>query len=245
MKKGQANFSSFAPFFIILPIYEEIEPFSFVFLFGHGVKSLSSTNYVRKGIRGEKDMKSILRNFINGILTIVPIILVVYVIFKVFLFLDGILGNFLKPYLREDYIPGIGLLLTFVVITILGWLSTRVFAGAIFRLVDRLLEGIPLIKTLYSVIKDTFNSFLGEKKSFSKVALVTIPGTDVKVIGFITTDDVESFYDPLKDYVAVYIQQTFQIAGFTFLIPKDEIEIIDVKPEDAMKFVVSGGMTSK
>ena len=190
-------------------------------------------------------MKSILRNFINGILTIVPIILVVYVVFKVFLFLDGILGNFLKPYFREDYIPGIGLLLTFVVITILGWLSTRVFAGAIFRLVDRLLERIPLIKTLYTVIKDTFNSFLGEKKSFSKVALVTIPGTDVKAIGFITTEDVESFYDPLKDYVAVYIQQTFQIAGFTFLIPKDEIEIIDVKPEDAMKFAVSGGMTSK
>lgn len=72
-----------------------------------------------------------------------------------------------------------------------------------------------------------------------------MPGTDVKVIGFITTEDVESFYDPLKDYVAVYIQQTFQIAGFTFLIRKDEVEIIDVKPEDAMKFVVSGGMTSK
>jgi uncharacterized membrane protein len=245
LKKGQANFFKLCPFFIILPIYEKIEPFSFVFLFGHSVKSLSSTDFVRKEIRGENDMKSILRNFINGILTIVPIILVVYVIFKVFLFLDGILGNFLKPYLREDYIPGIGLLLTFVVITILGWLSTRVFAGAIFRLVDRLLERIPLIKTLYSVIKDTFNSFLGEKKSFSKVALVTIPGTDVKAIGFITTEDVESFYDPLKDYVAVYIQQTFQIAGFTFLIPKDEIEIIDVKPEDAMKFVVSGGMTSK
>jgi uncharacterized membrane protein len=161
------------------------------------------------------------------------------------MFLDGILGNVLKPYLKEDYIPGIGLLVTFLLITILGWLSTKFFTGAIFRMIDIFLEKIPVIKTIYSVIKDTIHSFLGEKKSFSKVAIITVPGTEVKAIGFITTEDLESFYDPLKDYVAVYIQQTFQIAGFTLLIPKNEVEIIDVKPEDAMKFILSGGMTSK
>lgn len=107
-----------------------------------------------------------------------------------------------------------------------------------------MLDKIPFIKTIYSVIKDTFHSFLGEKKSFSKVAIVTIPGTDVKTIGFITTEELEAFYYPLKDYVAVYVQQTFQIAGITLLIPNDQVEIIDVKPEDAMKFILSGGMTS-
>src|SRR3954454_12357522 len=190
-------------------------------------------------------MKVILRSFINGVLTIVPIILVVYVVFKTFMFLDSILGNVLKPYLQNDYIPGIGLLATLALITILGWMSTKFLTGKIIRLLDRLLENIPIVKTIYSVIKDTFNSFLGEKKSFSKVALITIPGTDIKSIGFITTEDLENFYDPLKDYTAVYIQQTFQIAGVTLLIPKDQIEIIDIKAEDAMKFILSGGMTSK
>ena len=190
-------------------------------------------------------MKVILRSFINGVLTIVPIILVVYVVFKTFMFLDSILGNVLKPYLQNDYIPGIGLLATFALITVLGWMSTKFLTGTIIRLLDRLLENIPIVKTIYSVIKDTFHSFLGEKKSFSKVALITIPGTDIKSIGFITTEDLESFYNPLKDYTAVYIQQTFQIAGVTLLIPKDQIEIIDVKAEDAMKFILSGGMTSK
>ena len=190
-------------------------------------------------------MKVILRSFINGVLTIVPIILVVYVVFKTFMFLDSILGNVLKPYLQNDYIPGIGLLATFALITILGWMSTKFLTGTIIRLLDRMLENIPIVKTIYSVIKDTFHSFLGEKKSFSKVALITIPGTDIKSIGFVTTEDLESFYNPLKDYTAVYIQQTFQIAGVTLLIPKDQIEIIDVKAEDAMKFILSGGMTSK
>jgi uncharacterized membrane protein len=189
-------------------------------------------------------MKSIIKSFINGILTIVPIILVIYVIYKTFLFLDGILGDTLRPYLREDYIPGIGLLTTIVLITLLGWLSTKYLTGKIIKLIDRLLEKIPVVKTIYSVIKDTIQSFLGEKKSFSKVALVIIPGTDMRSLGFITSEGLEEFYSPLRDYVAVYIPQTFQVAGFTFLIPKEQVEVIDVKPEDAMKFILSGGMTS-
>ena len=190
------------------------------------------------------NMKIILRNFINGVLTIVPIILVGFVVYKTFMFLDSILGNVLKPYMKEDYIPGIGLLSTIFLITILGWMSTKFFTGTIIRLIDLLLERIPIVKTIYSVIKDTFHSFLGEKKSFSKVVLLTLPGTEIKSIGFITTENLESFYDPLKDYVAVYIQQTFQVAGLTLLIPKEQVEVIDVKPEDAMKFILSGGMTS-
>lgn len=189
-------------------------------------------------------MKSIVKNFINGILTIVPIILVIYVIYKTFLFLDGLLGNTLKPYLKEDYIPGIGLVSTLILITFLGWLSTKYISGKIIRLIDRLLEKIPVVKTIYSVIKDTVQSFLGEKKSFSKVALVVIPGTEMRSLGFITSEQLEDFYSPLKDYVAVYIPQTFQVAGFTFLIPKEQVEMIDVKPEEAMKFILSGGMTS-
>lgn len=189
-------------------------------------------------------MKTILKNFINGILTIVPIILVIYVIYKTFMFLDGLLGNTLKPYFRGDYIPGIGLLTTIIVITLLGWLSTKYFTGKIIKLIDRFFEKIPVVKTIYSVIKDTVQSFLGDKKSFSKVALVVIPGTEMRSLGFITSEQLEDFYSPLKEHVAVYIPQTFQVAGFTFLIPKDQVEIINVKPEDAMKFVLSGGMTS-
>ncbi|MFZ3587767.1 DUF502 domain-containing protein [Bacillus sp. DJP31] len=189
-------------------------------------------------------MKFFIKNFVNGLLTIVPIILVIYIVVKVFNFLDGLLGNTLKPYMVESYIPGIGIIVTLLLIFLLGWLSTKFLARKVFELVDRVLERIPLVKTLYSVIKDTFQSFLGEKKSFSKVALVTMPNTSMKVIGFVTSEEVESFSSSLKDHVAVYIPQTFQVAGFTFLFPKEDIQILDVPPEDAMKFMLSGGVTS-
>ncbi|WP_066047822.1 DUF502 domain-containing protein [Robertmurraya korlensis] len=190
-------------------------------------------------------MKSILKSFVNGILTIVPIILVIYVTYKTFMFLDGLLGGFLKQYFKESYVPGIGILATLLLITILGFLSTKFITGTIFRIIDRLLEKIPFVKTIYSVIKDTVHSFLGEKKSFSKVALVRLPGTNMKSLGFVTSEELQAFYEPLKEYIAVYVPQTFQVAGFTFLIPKEDVEFIDVKPEDAMKFILSGGMTSK
>jgi uncharacterized membrane protein len=162
----------------------------------------------------------------------------------VFNFLDGILGDTLKPFMEEAYIPGVGILATILLITFFGWLSTKYLTGKIIELVDKLLEKIPFVKTVYSVIKDTFQSFLGEKKSFSKVALVTMPNTEMKVIGFVTSEEVETFANELTDHVAVYIPQTFQVAGFTFLIHKNDVVFLDVAPEDAMKFVLSGGVTA-
>ncbi|PLT28725.1 DUF502 domain-containing protein [Peribacillus deserti] len=190
-------------------------------------------------------MKTIIKNFINGVLTIVPILVAGFVIYKSFTFLDSILGNLLRPIFKEDYIPGIGLMLTLILITLLGWLSTQFVTGKIIKLIDRLLEKIPIVKTIYSVVKDTVHSFLGEKKSFSKVVMVNLPGTQMKSIGFITSENLDTFYQPLNGHVAVYIPQTFQVAGFTFLVPREDVEVVDIKPEDAMKFVLSGGMTTK
>jgi uncharacterized membrane protein len=189
-------------------------------------------------------MKFFISNFVKGLLAIVPIILVFYVVIQIFSFLDGLLGNTLKPFMKESYIPGIGIIVTISLITFLGWLSTKFLANKIIILIDRLLEKIPFIKTLYSVIKDTFQSFLGEKKSFSKVAFVTIPNTSMKVIGFVTSEQVDKFTHSLPDHIAVYIPQTFQIAGFTFLIPREDVQFLDVSPEEAMKFVLSGGVAS-
>jgi uncharacterized membrane protein len=193
----------------------------------------------------EVSMKVLVKNFINGVITVVPIILVIYVVIKVFEFLDSILGDVFRSFLEEDYVPGLGLLASIILITVLGWLSKQYVSGKIVELIDWILDRIPGVKSLYSVIKDTIQSFLGEKKSFSKVALVHIPGTTMKAIGFITSEDVEMLDDRLAEHIAVYVPQTFQVAGVTFLVPKADVELLAIKPEEAMKFVLSGGMTVK
>ncbi len=196
-------------------------------------------------IKGGKRLKNFMKNFMKGILTIVPILIVGYVCYNTFMFLDGLLGNVLRLYLKEMYVPGIGIILTVFLITLFGWLSTKVITGAVYNKLDKWLENIPLIKTVYSVSKDLIQSFVGEKKSFSTVVLITHANSEMKSIGFLTVDNLEQLHKPLVDYVAVYIPQTLQVAGFTFLVPKRNIEIIDISPEQAMKFVISGGMTGK
>ncbi|KJE27284.1 hypothetical protein LG52_1145 [Geobacillus kaustophilus] len=187
-------------------------------------------------------MRFFVKHFLNGMLTIVPILLAVYVCYKVFTVLDGLLGQYVRPYLDGRYIPGLGLLATVALITVCGWLSTQYVSGRLIRLIDRLLESIPLMKTVYSVAKDTIASFVGEKRSFSQVVLVTVPESGWKCLGFMTMDDVGAWHDPLADYVAVYIPQAFQVAGLTLLVPKEQVEVVDISPEEAMKFILSGGV---
>lgn len=188
--------------------------------------------------------KSLVKFFVNGILTIVPIGLVIYVVVQVFQFLDSLLGKTLRKELGDGlYVPGFGILVTIILITLVGWLTTYWFSARLIEWVERILQKIPFVKSLYSIIKETIGSIFGEKKSFSKVALVTMPNTPLKVLGFVTVENLDALADPLRDHIAVYVPQTFQVAGVTFLIPKEHVEILDLTPEEAMRFILSGGVS--
>lgn len=182
-------------------------------------------------------MKRLLKYFINGLITLVPIFLTVFIITKVFSFSDNLIGRFMKDY--DLYVPGMGLLTAFVIITVVGFLATTWFSSKLFKWIDLIFSETPLVKTLYSVIKDTINSFIGEKRSFSKMALIHIT-EDIKVLGFVTAENLERF--GLPNHIAVYVQQSMQWAGNLVLVPKDKVTILDVPVEEGMKFLVSAGI---
>jgi uncharacterized membrane protein len=189
-------------------------------------------------------LKKLLKFFVNGILIIVPIGLVIYVVLQTFQFLDSLLGNELRKKLGDNlYVPGFGLALTVVLITFVGWLTTYWFSVRLIEWFEKMLNKIPFVKTLYKIIKETIESIFGDKKSFSKVALVQMPNSSMKVLGFVTVEDVSALGDPLKDHIAIYVPQTFQVAGVTFLVPKDDVQLLDITPEEAMRFIISGGVS--
>jgi uncharacterized membrane protein len=188
-------------------------------------------------------MKRILKYFVNGLITVVPICTVGYVVIQLFEFLDNILGGWIRKQIGGDYLPGLGLVVTILLVTIIGWLATLWLTKRIFDFADQLLNRIPVVKSLYSIIKETLQSLMGEKRSFSKVALIRWPGTGMRVIGFITSEHLTQFGDGMKDHVSVYIPQSFQIAGITVIVPSEDVEILDMKVEDALKFILSAGVS--
>lgn len=178
--------------------------------------------------------KRILGYFFSGLLLIVPITVIIYVIYSLFIFLDTLL-----PF----RIPGLGLITLLVGITILGYLGSSFIAVPIRRRANRLLDRLPLIKTIYTAITDLLSAFVGQKKSFSQPVLVKISHTsNMEKLGFITNEDLSSLnIDEGK--IAVYLPHSYNFSGNLFIVPRENVTPLSAPTAEVMKFIVSGGVT--
>ncbi|RLI98441.1 MAG: hypothetical protein DRP08_08140, partial [Candidatus Aenigmatarchaeota archaeon] len=140
-------------------------------------------------------------------------------------------------------IPGLGLAITIAVITLVGFLASNFIGKKFFALVDRVFSKLPVVKMLYSSIKDLTGAFAGEKKSFDKPVIVELMAGGPKALGFITRDDLG--FLSLAGHVAVYFPQSYNFAGSVLMFPTEQVKLLDVDSSDAMAFVVSGGVSGK
>jgi len=187
-------------------------------------------------------MKGLVKFFVYGLITLLPISLTVFIVTQVLQWIDTLIEDVLN---RPLPVPGLGILLALVGITLVGYLASNWVGQRLVNLIDRVVRRIPLIRLVHTLIKDTIESLLGERKSFQQVAIVRIPGTSMKLVGFVTAKEIRELGDVGKDHVAVYILQSMQWAGHTVLVPKEDVEIVDIPVEAALKFVVSAGISSK
>jgi len=184
--------------------------------------------------------------FLQGLLVIAPIAITAYAVYWIVSSVDSLIPIFTakdetgKIYIRNY---GLGFLIVIVAICLIGYLSSFFIKNRIFHLFDSVLMKTPGIRFIYSSVKDFFEAFAGEKKKFNKTVLANIDDTDVWRIGFITHEDASDF--GLNEYVAVYIPMAYSIAGNVYLLPKTRVRpITDLNATDAMKFAISGGVTS-
>lgn len=190
-------------------------------------------------------MKKLIAYFIKGLLIFVPIALTVFLIIWAFTSFDAVFRNLLPKYfpgLLPKYFPGLGIILIVILITLIGFLASNFLGRKFFSLLEKIFRGLPLVKLLYSAVKDMIEAFAGEKKSFDKPVLAAIsPGSAVKVVGFITRESLDNF--GLADYVAVYMPQSYNFAGNVLLFPKESVKPLDIESSQAMAFIVSGGVS--
>lgn len=189
--------------------------------------------------------KKILYYLIKGTLVTVPIAGAIFLIVWVFASLDNAL-NFTAHLLEDElgrplYIPGIGILTVLIILILVGVVFTTFVTEPIRAWLKRTIDKIPLFNTLYSSIKDFTEAFVGDAKKFNEPVLVLVNETGLKKIGFLTQRDLHKI--GLPDEVVVYFPYSYSLAGQVVVVKATHVEPLNMTATDAMKLVVSGGVS--
>jgi uncharacterized membrane protein len=170
--------------------------------------------------------------FLRGAAITLPVVLTLFIAWQAINWIDSWLG---LPYW------GVGLLIVFTSITVIGALATNVITRAAIGTLDVILARLPLVRLLYNAAKDLMGAFVGEKRRFNRAVRVQPdPTIELWFLGFITSDDLGRL--GLEGWVAVYLPQSYNIAGNLVLVPADRVVPVAVDSADLMAFIVSGGV---
>ncbi len=177
-------------------------------------------------------MRKLIAYFLRGLVITAPVAVTLWVCWTLFQRIDGLL---------DLPIPGAGFLVTLVAITLVGAVGSSLVTAGLVSVIESSIEKLPFVRLVYSSTRDLLNAFVGEKRRFDIPVTVTlVPGSGVKMIGFVTRESLDIF--GLPGYVAVYVPQAYAFAGHLLLVPALQVEPLRGESADLMAFVVSGGV---
>jgi uncharacterized membrane protein len=191
----------------------------------------------------QKPSQKLISWFLQGMLYIAPVSLTIYVIYISFHFVDGILTDLITRIVGFS-IPGLGILVILAGITLIGFLGSSIFFSRYLRFFDRLISQAPLIKVIYTSIKDFISAFVGKDRRFTEPVLVKVnKESNLEKLGFITQKDLSNLNIP-QGRVAVYLPHSYNFSGNLFIVSVESITPINAPPSEVMKFIVTAGVTS-
>lgn len=193
-------------------------------------------------------MNTIGKLFLKGLAVVIPLVLTTAVTWWLAAGAERLLGRLLKAALPEGwYLPGLGLLLAVALIIVVGMLSQVLIFQKLFSWGEKVLNRLPLVKTIYNAAKDFIGYFSPDSKAMNKVVLVRLPGQEFEVIGFVTRESFTSlpFAPRAEDPVAVYMPMSYQLGGYTLFLSRECLRPIDMSFEDAMRLVITGAVAGR
>lgn len=178
-------------------------------------------------------MKAFARYFLRGLVIVTPAALTFWVSWWVVSTVDGALNI---------GIPGVGIVVTVVGITLVGALASNLVTRSAVNAVDRLLERLPFVRLLYSSTKDLLNAFVGEQRRFHRPVRAQLDQAgDLWTFGFVTAEGAERLGMP--GFVAVYLPQAYNFAGNLLVLPAAHVQPVPGDAAEVMAFIVSGGVS--
>lgn len=186
------------------------------------------------------------KTFWNGLKIFVPVAVTVTVVVWVFSTIETFFGHLLQLVIPpEFYFKGLGILVGLTVIFLLGLLLNAWIVRKLYDMTEKIVQKIPLIKTVYNSIQDLMSYFDKSTKSEAQQA-VLVDISIGKVMGFITCDALANLPLLASDQeVLVYIPLSYQIGGLSVMIAKNAITPLNWPANQAMSFILTAGMTGK
>ncbi len=184
--------------------------------------------------------------FIAGLFVVIPVGITIFILKFLFNFADGILGSYLDSLFslishREAHLPGLGMITGAVVIYLAGLLATNVLGTQFLHWWDELLSRIPLVKSIYTSSKQLTKVFSEGKTSYRRAVFVEWPRPGVRAVGFVTAEVERDGQRLVVVYVPTMPNPT---SGFALFFREEDVYESGMTVEEAVKFVVSGGVVA-
>jgi uncharacterized membrane protein len=194
-------------------------------------------------------MKKLGTLFLQGLIAILPIALTVYLVYWLAASAESVLGGAMRFVVGENYyVRGSGVLAGFLITLGIGVLLRIWLFRKVFSLGEALLQKIPGIKSLYGSIRDMVGFFDASKqREFDKTVMVALADDNVRLMGLVTREDFAGLPEGVGDEqtVAVYLPMSYQLGGFTVMVPKARVRPVNMKVDEAMQFLLTAAVSPK
>ena len=198
--------------------------------------------------KGQKSFfTSIRNNFIAGIVVLIPIGITLYLTVFFIKISSKILPKEINPNYYLPYnIPGLEILISVIIITLIGWVSLSFLGKKLFDLFENILNRIPILRTIYAAVGQLIETFAKAKTNKKNVVLIEYPRKGVWAVAFATRENTGEINKKTgQELINVFVPTTPNpTSGFLLMFPKNEVIYLDISFEEASKFIVSAGSTN-
>jgi uncharacterized membrane protein len=185
------------------------------------------------------------RIFLTGLLTLIPAVATIYLMVWLVGAVDRMFGKPLRWLMPDEtYLAGMGIVVAIAIVFGVGVLMHAVLFRQLFRWAEQAMLALPLVRSVYSAVKDLIGLFGRNNGPAMQVVSVTFPGTSWKLLGFVTRAEFSDLPQGIGTAaeVAVYLPMSYQVGGYTVIVPREAIRPVEMSREEAMKFILTAGL---
>ena len=185
--------------------------------------------------------------FLKGLAVVIPVTLTLAILWWLARGAEQFLGGLLTRVLPEGwYVLGMGVVSAVAITILIGLLTHVILFQRLFEIGEAVLNRLPLVKTIYSAIKDFIDYLSPDSRvAMSKVVLIKVPGQEFEMLGFVTSEDLSHVPMELSvdEPIAVYLPMSYMIGGYTLFLPRSCLTPLDLSFEEGMKLVLTGAVS--